>query len=205
MPPGDLRLRKATQDDVRSLASVLAEAFYDDPVFGWLMPSDAHRLKRLRRFFAVELEHFALPCGRVWASGDLTGATLSTPPGSWRVPPRAALLQGSLFGVRLARAARLLVAVEHRHLREPHYYFAVIGVQPAMQGKGVGSALMRPTLERCDHEGVPAYLEASSERNAALYERHGFQVTSELSVAGSPSVRLMRRPPAPIQATSQPA
>jgi hypothetical protein len=52
-----------------------------------------------------------------------------------------------------------------------------------------GSALMRPTLERCDHEGIPAYLEASSERNAALYERLGFQLTTELRVADSPPLR----------------
>lgn len=190
----ELPMRKATQGDLKRLATVLAQAFYDDPVFGWLMPSDTRRLERLRRFFAIELRHFALPHGRVWASEDLLGAALSTPPGRWRVPPRAALSQGPLFGMRLARATRLLAAIERRHLREPHYYFAVIGVQPAMQGKGIGSALMRPTLERCDRERVAAYLEASSERSAALYERLGFQVTYELQVAGSPPVWLMRRP-----------
>lgn len=61
--------------------------------------------------------------------------------------------------------------------------------------KGLGSALMRPTLERCDREGLPAYLEASSERNAALYERLGFELIRELRVAGSPPLRLMARPP----------
>lgn len=195
-PAGGLSLRKATADDIRTLAGVLAESFYDDPVFGWLMPEDARRLKRLRRFFTIELRDFALPRGRVWTSEDLTGAALSAPPGRWRVPPRASLSQGPLFGMRLVRATRLLAAVEHRHPREPHYYFAVIGVHPAMQGRGIGSALMRPTLERCDRERLPAYLEASSERSAALYERLGFQVTSELRVAGSPPLRLMRRQPA---------
>lgn len=191
----DPQMRKATKDDVRSLASTLAEAFHDDPVFGWLMPDDARRRGGLRRFFAIELRHFALPHGCVWTSGDLTGAALSTPPGSWRVPPRAALLQGPAFGLRLVRAARLLAVVERRHLREPHHYFAVIGVHPEMQGKGLGSTLMRPTLESCDREGLPAYLEASSERSAALYERLGFRLISELSVGGSPPLWLMRRPP----------
>ncbi len=76
--------------------------------------------------------------------------------------------------------------MEYRHPREPHYYFVDIGVAPHAQGRGLGSALMRPTLDRCDREGLPAYLEASSERNAALYERLGFRVIRELRVAGSP-------------------
>jgi hypothetical protein len=56
---------------------------------------------------------------------------------------------------------------------------------------------MRPTLERCDREGLPAYVEASSERNAALYERLGFKLIRELRVGGSPPLRLMLRPSTP--------
>ena len=70
-------------------------------------------------------------------------------------------------------------------MREPHYYFADIGVAPRVQGTGIGSALMRPTLERCDAQGLSAYLEASSERNAALYERLGFRLIRELRIAAA--------------------
>lgn len=198
----NLGLRMATADDIHRLKIVLADAFYEDPIFGWLMPDDGRRLMRLRRFFAIELRHVALPRGRVWTSSDLTGAALSLPPRSWRVPPRASLLEGAtFFGVGLSRAARLHAAMEARHVREPHYYVRDIGVHPDMQGKGLGSALMRPTLDRCDREGLPAYLEASSERNAALYERFGFQVKDELRVAGGPPIRLMLRPPRSTDAT----
>jgi GNAT superfamily N-acetyltransferase len=110
-------------------------------------------------------------------------------------PLRVTLLEGSAFGVHVSRAARLGAAIEWRHLREPHYYVRDIGVLPDMQGHGLGGALLGPTLERCDREGLPAYLEASSERSAALYERHGFQLTGELRVGGSPPLRLMLRRP----------
>ncbi|HEY5288325.1 MAG TPA: GNAT family N-acetyltransferase [Solirubrobacteraceae bacterium] len=177
---------------------MLADAFYDDPIFGWLMPDERTRLERLRRFYVIELRHVGLKRGRTWASNGLTGAAISTPPGVWRVPPRVMLAQSALFGIHLVRAARLLPTVERHHLRGRHYYFAHIGGAPHAQGKGLGSALMRPTLDRCDREALPAYLEASSERSAALYERLGFRVTRELQVADSPPLRLMlRRPIAP--------
>lgn len=189
-------LRMANADDVHRLKATLAEAFYDDPIFGWLMPDEQSRLARLRRFFAIQLRHVALTRGCVWTSSDLAGASLTTAPGKWRTPPRAVLAHSStFFGRHQARAVRLLLAIEAKHLREPHHYFADVGVRPETQGKGLGSALMRPTLDRCDEDGVSAYLESSSERSRALYERLGFAVIGELRVGDSPPLWLMIRQP----------
>lgn len=47
---------------------------------------------------------------------------------------------------------------------------------PAVQGSGPGTALLRHTLNRCDATGMAAYLEATSPRNRDLYRRHGFEV-----------------------------
>ena len=113
----DPALRRATAEDVHRLKGVLADAFFEDPVFGWLMPEDSKRRARLRRFFAIELRHIALPRGRVWTTSDLTGAALSLPPGAWRVPLHATLLEGTAFGNHLRRAARLGAAMERRHVR----------------------------------------------------------------------------------------
>jgi GNAT superfamily N-acetyltransferase len=193
--PGAGGLRRATTADVERLRAALADAFFEDPMLSWLMPSDRTRRAQLRRYFGIELRHYTLPRGRVWATADLAGAALTLPPRAWRAPTRVALLEGSAFRTHLARAARVGAAMEWRHLRGAHYYVRDIGVRPSRQGHGLGSALLRPTLERCDREGLPAYLEASSGRSAALYERLGFRVTRELRVGGSPPLWLMLRTP----------
>jgi GNAT superfamily N-acetyltransferase len=187
--------REAAAHEAGHLAQTLAEAFTGDPIFSWMMPSEPHRQARLRRFFGFELRHLVLPRGTAWASEQLSGAALVLPPKAWSTPPRVVMLQGLCFGLRVDRPAGLLTQIERLHLREPHYYFAYIGVAPTAQGQGLGSKLMAPTLERCDAEGLPAYLEASSERNAVLYERLGFRLQREVSFAGSPPLRLMVRPP----------
>lgn len=51
-----------------------------------------------------------------------------------------------------------------------------------MQSKGVGSAVIRDMLDRCDTEGMPAYLESSNPRNVPFYARHGFEKTGEIVV-----------------------
>jgi GNAT superfamily N-acetyltransferase len=195
-------LRRASGADVERLRTMLAEAFFDDPVLGWLMPNDRTRRAQLRRYFGIELRHYTLPRGCVWTTDDLAGAALSLPPRAWRAPTRVTLLEGSVFLTHLPRAARLGAAMEWRHLRGPHYYVRDVGVLPSMQGRGLGSALMRPTLDRCDREGLPAYLEASSERSTALYERLGFRVTGELRIGGSPPLRLMLRIPEGVSAAA---
>jgi hypothetical protein len=50
-------------------------------------------------------------------------------------------------------------------------------------------------LDRCDSEGVPVYLEASTERSAAFHERLGFIHLGELRVPNGPRCWPMRRPP----------
>lgn len=76
------RLRPATAEDIGRLKAVMAEAFFEDPIYSWLMPDDAKRPARLRRYFAIELYHLGLARGRVWTSSNLTGAALSLPPGA---------------------------------------------------------------------------------------------------------------------------
>jgi GNAT superfamily N-acetyltransferase len=92
----------------------------------------------------------------------------------------------------------LLGRMEARHLPEPHHYFPAIGVAPASQGQGLGTRLMQPTLAGCDETGLPAYLEASCERNARLYGRLGFELIAELDYGGREPLRLMVRPPRPL-------
>jgi GNAT superfamily N-acetyltransferase len=192
--------RLAQPSESGALKVALGAAFFDDPIFGWLIGGISRRQARLEGYFEIQLAHsFADGC--VWTVDGLQGAALCMPPGQWRLSPQLVMANGRrftrVFRGRLPRAAGLLAAVERRHLRGAHYYFANVGVAPEAQGQGLGSTLMRPTLDRCDREGLPAYLEASSARNAALYERLGFRCTEVLRFAGSPPLRLMTRSPQP--------
>ena len=128
---------------------------------------------------------------------DFRGANLELPPGRWKmtVPLSGAIGLVRVFGLRLPQASRLQAFFERNHLQEPHYYIRAVGVATRFQGQGLGTALLRPTLDRCDREGVPAYLEASTERNAALYERLRFVHLGELRIPDGPRFWPMRRPP----------
>ncbi len=201
-----IEVRTASADEVPKVAAALADAFVNDPVFTFLCPGRLRQKARLRTMFAVEIEQYVLANrGTVWTTSGYDGAVAELPPGAWEMPKsatgRETLKWIGAFRTRLPRAIRVQRAMETRHLREPHFYVRTVGVRTALQGQGVGSALMQPTLERADSAGLPTYIEASSERSAALYERLGFlhMGVLELPDAGPP-VWPMRRPPTETRA-----
>jgi GNAT superfamily N-acetyltransferase len=180
---------------------MLARAFHDDPVFGWMLPAEGSRHRRLQRYFMTELHHESLRHGAVevaCANGRVAGAAVWFPPGTWSPGTEASALPGYLraFGRRLVIASQFQSVAIAAHPREqPHWYLAIIGVDPVRQGYRVGAALLRSRLRRCDDEGLPAYLESSKLENVPLYQHFGFHVTGTLGLAeGAPVVNTMWRP-----------
>jgi ribosomal protein S18 acetylase RimI-like enzyme len=193
-------VRLARADERAAMANTLAAAFYDDPAIEWLLPDEATRLETARRGFDLFLRRLWLQHEQVYVAGDDVAAVcVWEPPGAWKVGLGAqlALLPAMLgvYGRRLPRVLGALTAIERNHPTEPHEYLAFVGVAPERQGRGIGSMVMKPILDRCEAESLPAYLEASSVRSRALYERHGFSVTEEVTIGkGAPPVWRMWRP-----------
>ncbi|HXQ44672.1 MAG TPA: GNAT family N-acetyltransferase [Acidimicrobiales bacterium] len=192
----------ATADDLPGVADALADAFFDDPVMSWILREEQSRSRRLAQLFGVQLRGHFLPLETVWTTPDRAGAALWAPPGHAIVPPMAMLRHAPAMvralGRHTLRALRTLTHVERLHPKEPHWYLGVLGTRTSAQGHGIGSALLVPVLERCDTDGIPAYLESSKEANIAFYRRHGFEVTGEIALPfGGPTVWPMWRDPRP--------
>jgi GNAT superfamily N-acetyltransferase len=87
---------------------------------------------------------------------------------------------------RLFRALRTQMQIERLHAGQspPHWYLGYLGTRRDRQGQGLGTQMLREVLAGADADGMPAYLESSSERNLPLYERNGFRVVGELQALG---------------------
>jgi len=198
--PIAVAVRKAGSPDVGGLVGVLTRAFDDDPVINWFVRDDAGRAGAFRRFFEIALRQLTLPFDEVYTTRDLGGAALWAPPGTWELGPDAVepLLPdlAAVFGDKLERSLEGMEQLTDIHPTEPHCYLLFLGVPPDRQNRGIGSALLRSMLRRCDEQGLPAYLEASSPRNVPLYQRHGFVVTDIVHLPdGGPPLWPMWRTP----------
>lgn len=179
---------------------MLARAYFQDPVAVWACAAAAPRSKMLERMYSVRLRQM-LAHEAVWTTPELTSVAVWLPPGCRKATPRQqlALARCVSHPRLLARSPLLaigLLGMERRHPGSPpHWYLSLLATDPDAQGRGLGSAVLAPVLERCDREGAGAYLETSKQRNVELYTRRGFRVSGEFQLPRGPKVWLMWRRP----------
>ena len=197
-----MTVRHAALNDVEKLSLALTAAFRNDPVHVWFFPDEKQRAHRHPKFFRAVLR-YGIRHGIVLAAEEDGGAALWEPPrrqrDTWLPKLELALRTAPALGWRALTVGRAMARFPELHPAEPHWYLAVIGIDPSAQGKGAGAALIKPILARCDTEQLPAYLEASRRENVPYYERFGFEVVAPLHIAGGPTIWRMTRPPRPIR------
>lgn len=196
-----IEVRPAVPEDAPALAAVLARAFASDPCMCWVFRDDETRPGYLDALFAGALGMF-LPHDATYTTSDLAGAAIWVPPGKYEgfgdADEDEVALMEAIFGAEsYDRLRTFLGTMAEHHPSTEHHYLAILGADAGRQGQGIGTATMRPVLDRCDAEGVPAYLESSNGRNVPLYERNGFRVTDVVDLPDGPPVWLMWREPRP--------
>jgi len=194
--------RPAITADVSAMARVLARAFHEDPVMMWMLPDPAARARALPKMFATMARHHYLAGGGaevIDRDGATAASALWDPPGRWKTTRTEALLMTPAllwgFRSRIALTDTVMRATTKNHPTEPHWYLMSIGTDPSARRCGLGDALMRSRLERCDGEHLPAYLEATKPELLQYYLRFGFEVTSEIELPDGPKLWPMWRPP----------
>lgn len=183
----------ASSDDRGRAIAALVNAFVADPFIRWMFPDARQYLD----FFPQVLRYFAggaFDHGSAYRSDDYAAAALWLPPGVG--PDDEALGAVMDEGVEPGLQGEVLAVMEQvgaSHPDVPHWYLPAIGVEPRLQGKGYGSALLARGVEVCDRQHVAAYLEATNPANIPLYERFGFNRVGEIQAGSSPAITPMFR------------
>ncbi|POX55588.1 GNAT family N-acetyltransferase [Streptomyces sp. Ru71] len=189
-------IRRADAGDRDLVVRLLDEAFLDDPVSAWVFPGEEYRRRTHRRLMGAFTD-IVLGEGWIDLSDDLAACALwlSVPGGEHGEDEGPAELRQAVDpgNERVELIGRLTAGVHPGE--RAHLYLWMIGVAPERQGEGLGTALIEHVLQRCDREGLPAYLEASNVRSRALYERLGFAVMGDLDLPDGPRMWPMWREP----------
>jgi GNAT superfamily N-acetyltransferase len=142
--------------------------FIAAPVVRWVYPGAQQYLTYFPRIVAA-FGGRAFENGSAIAVPELAGVALWLPPG--------VEADGDAMGQIMAESVNPALmddlagfaekqAANHPH--EPHWYLPLIGVDPAHQGRGIGSALLSHALAIADTAKLPAYPRAAERRH-----RHG--------------------------------
>lgn len=193
--------------ELESAAGELAaRAFQDDDLFVWVEPDPARRAAFLVPFMTALTRRSRRLAVALATAPALEGVSLWKGPDLGALSPAQLAMTGLdripewLSAEALARFDAVFDPIEAAlaaDVPEPCWYLGVLAVEPGRQGRGLGSRLMAPILERADRDGYAVTLETAKARNLPLYRRQGFEVLRELAppAPGGPTVWTMRRPP----------
>ncbi|NPD87990.1 MAG: GNAT family N-acetyltransferase [Asgard group archaeon] len=97
---------------------------------------------------------------------------------------------------RIEEITNKITQIHKELMKEPHWYLTNIGIDTEFQGKGYGSKLIKPMLERIEKERYPVFLETNFEGNVKLYEHLGFELIDETKVLDTELVNwaMVRKP-----------
>lgn len=195
--------------EIKQANEILVRAFSKDPMFRYLgieiKPGQSQVDKSLLKWFCNFNLRNCQPYNHIYTTpGDLKGVAVWIPPGksemnTWQILLMLFVLFWKCGWHRTKRSLSLFSTLNKRHheeMSEPHWMLNLIGVEPTYQGKGIGSLLLQPILEKADRDGFSCYLSTFNEQAVGFYQKHGFITLwqGELS-DGSPRIWTMKRKP----------
>jgi ribosomal protein S18 acetylase RimI-like enzyme len=204
----DIVIRPIEPEELDPAIAMLARAFHEDPGGLIVEPDAALRPAALRALFAPVVRQ-AIPFGHVAVAereGAIVGVATFLPPGH-DTPTEDELVAAGLLEAleRVPAAAErmgpMVDFLESQHTKAidgPHWRLEFFGVEPDLQGAGIGSRLIRTGHEQADAAGDCVYLETFTRKNVAWYEQRGYAVAIEGIVPGTqiPVWGLIREPQA---------
>lgn len=202
----DIRIRDLRPEDRDAALEVLTSAFLDTefpPADTQLLFGSGKRARtRARRLFGMMFEPRA-KVSFVVAEQDRRIAGVLTyvdAPACGSMSAGQAMTMARILGPRLLASVRPLIKASRVHPRGSHRHLPVLGVDPRLQGQGIGGLLVAEFARRCDTSRLAGYLEvvswADPQKPATrrLYERHGFTISNALPMTREWSMLAMTRP-----------
>lgn len=178
----EFTIRTARDDEFETLAAIISNSFYNDPLFIWIVEDHSTRFKIVSDFFRLYMElglkngvaHVAetseagIVGVALWCSHDAMGSDAD--------------IEIEKFANAYAPRFQIFSDKLHAHVPPftPYDYVMAITVLPIAHSMGIGSALIAHRLKELDRLGMSSYLEATTRLSAGgIYERLGYQPIGE--------------------------
>ena len=180
-----MKITAASTSDIDETVGCLATAFAQDPITGFLLQHGPAYRGRVTQFFSLLMRarlELKMPVFVARGARGIDGATMgySTVRSEWPagLTEEWVRFEKAIPGLTDRMAIYDEVATRFKP-PAPHYYLGVIGTDPALQGSGIGTQLLKSFCEvsASDPLSSGVYLETAQASNLKFYERAGFAET----------------------------
>lgn len=174
-------MKQATQSDKNQIIHLLCKSFNDNYSVNYIIKQDQRRMQRMAALMDYSFE-ICMRFGEVWLSDDGHACALVLYPQNKRstllLDIQLILKAIGIGGVKKALSRENRIKAKKPAI--PMLYIWFIGVDPAVQHKGIGSKLLQEIIARA--QGLPVYLETSNVKNLPWYTRFGFEIYEQLTL-----------------------
>ena len=193
-----VKIREMQKEDVPQAVVVIGKAFATQPNTLAMNPGKPVSPRALEVTFTARFKH--LP-GQVFVAeldGKIVGVVRMVEWPNCQASPLQTLkmlpaMLGAIGGFRgLTRGMKLLDAWKKHDPKKPHWHIDPLGVTPELQGKGIGSQIMKFYCNIIDEKGIEAYHETDRPENVPFYGKFGFKVVGEEIINGAKNWYLLR-------------
>ena len=176
----DIKITKTNNYEYQEIAEFIAEGYFDDQFFKWVVPNDNDRMAIVTNYYLAYL-------GVVGAvsyiarntQGTLVGATV------WLPHDVDASVYEEIDAAAGIYAANFDEVASKSHANEPTSgpFFQLVAVvtKKSFQNQGIGYQLLKHFIDQLDEENIATYLEASTPYNGGgVYGKFGYDYFGEL-------------------------
>jgi ribosomal protein S18 acetylase RimI-like enzyme len=183
--------------DIKEAAKIFTKSFMYNPITAYTIPDEKKRKKKVHYMFEYILQ-YGINYGLVMSpSSSLEGIAI------WLCTPyttesfirqlRSGVLKvvwklGLSFVKNQQKLRSAIEYVTHestKHLDNGFIYLYSFCVDPAHQGKGYASQLLRAMITFSERVAVPIYLETAPQDNILMYEHFGFKIMAKKAIPDS--------------------
>ncbi|RQO74349.1 N-acetyltransferase [Pedobacter sp. KBW06] len=166
------------------VVDLLCKSFKDNLSVNFIVNKSGDKAKRLQHLMDYSFE-VCNTFGDVFLSDDDKACALVLYPEQKRFTFKSLLLDIKLIlqvvGIsNIFNVTNREKAIKSNYPDAPFYYLWFIGVSMEDQGKGIGSNLLSEIIKDADQKGKPVYLETSTVKNIAWYQKFGFSIYNKL-------------------------
>ena len=192
-----MKILELPHSEYRQASLTLTEAFFDYPDLSYYFPDLGKKQAQLNWMMHTGLVQTGRT-GKVFKTEDNLGIMSLMLPDSPQFNFWDYLFSGALIAPlvmnreslnRMQFCEKYAYDTHHKVMSgQPHYYIWYLGVSPAAQGKGLGTALIHHVQTLAKNENKPIYLETHKSTTVAYYQHLGFKLLAENPFPGHPLV-----------------
>jgi GNAT superfamily N-acetyltransferase len=188
-------VKKYSAERLDDCVALLAEAFATNPLH--LSAFGPERMDQNRTFFRIGLRRMFVGQSFMALRGERVCGYVHFNPSPFCLPapeeiPTAVATLLTPLGEALPQVIRWFARWCRLDPEDPHVHLGPIGVVPAMQRQGIGTALMRCYIEHLEQEKIAGYLETDRPENVEFYKKFGFVVCRVEELIGTPTWYMWR-------------